>query len=962
MNRLVILCFLLVIFTVNAQQQTRLPLRDYFFETWNTRSGLPHNSINSLAQTQDGYLWVGTWEGLARFNGQEFKLFTRSEITDLPDSGVRALTPTSDGGLLIAGARGGISLYQHRQWDTQPNAQAMVNHVFKSKNEDLWLALENDGVFYRPAKSTQDIPIIQNVSAYRIIEDKQGTIWAATSDGLYKIVNYTATLMTPHHGLPDAPVYTLLITREGRLVIGSERGARVLNGNVFESPHPQLSAESISSLLEDNHGDLWFGTINKGVFRLSVDGIEQLDAKNGLPANRILSLLQDRENSIWVGTNAGVFRLREAPFSSWGKKRGLSSDYVRTVLSHSDGSLWIGGSTGLDRLQNNKITQIKGTKQGSPYSVLSLLEQSQGDVWVGTYTSGVLKVVNNELVPYLNRDNGLGSNEVRSLLFDSKNRLWIGSAMGLTRVNTDGSLVQFTNEKELPSGFILALSEDKRANIWIGTGNGVVVYNTQTDKFKPIQFPKAFSAKYAFGFYIDDKYTWMATDRGLLRYQHSNGHMTILGRELGLPVDKLFQIVPFKDSLWLSSNRGIIEVNYKQVNQLLDSATKGSQTLAFQLYDEGDGMLSAQANGGSTPSATVHSDGTIWFATAKGVSTVKPARLKEATEIPLPTIVESFSVDGKPMLLPVDGDTLVLPPGVTRLSFHYAGLSFIMPQRLNFQTKMKGFNDEWVDRFHIATAEYTNLPAGKYSFAVRSAYPNTDWQQNDKVIHFEIQSHFWQKTSFKLVVFFIFVVVIYSAYRYRLYRYKQVEKELTSRVVKQTQALQEQASAFAYQATHDQLTDLPNRRAFDGWLADNFTDFKARNTPLAIAIMDIDHFKRINDGWSHLIGDQVICEVANILKAHCEGEQEVARWGGEEFTFVFPDMNTVQAQQLCEQLRKEIENNDFSSIAQGLSVTVSFGVSDSDNVDDYDRLLSRADQALYKAKNNGRNRVECIAS
>lgn len=960
MNRLVILCILLVIFSVDAQQQTRLPLRDYFFETWNTRTGLPHNSINSLAQTQDGYLWVGTWEGLARFNGQEFKLFTRSEITDLPDSGVRALTPTSDGGLLIAGARGGISLYQHRQWDTQPPAQAMVNHIFKSKNDNLWLALENDGVFYRSASSTQDIPIIQNVSAYRIIEDPKGVIWAATSDGLYKIVNYKPTLMTPQQGVPDAPVYTLLITREGRLIIGSERGARILNGGLFESPHPQLEAEPISSLLEDDHGDLWFGTINKGVFRLSVDGLEQLDAKNALPANRILSLLQDRENSIWVGTNAGVFRLREAPFSSWGKKRGLSSDYVRTVLSHSDGSLWIGGSTGLDRLHNNQISHIKGTKQGSPYSILSLLEQNQGDVWVGTYTSGVLKVVNNELVPYLNRDNGLGSNEVRSLLFDSKNRLWIGSAMGLTRVNTDGSLNQFTNEKELPSGFILALSEDNSANIWVGTGNGVVVYDSQTDVFNPVEFPAEFAAQYAFGFYIDDKYTWMATDRGLVRYQHSNAKMTILGRELGLPVDKLFQIVPFKDSLWLSSNRGIIEVNYKQVNELLDSKSNNRGTLAFQLYDEADGMHSAQANGGSTPSATAHSDGTIWFATAKGVSTVKLERLKEATKIALPTIVESFSVDGKPTSLPIDGETIILPPGVTRLSFQYAGLSFIMPQRLNFQTKLEGFNNEWVNRQHIATAEYTNLPAGKYSFAVRAAYPNTDWQQNHKVVNFEIQSHFWQKTSFKLFMFFLFVVVIYSAYRYRLYRYKQVEKELTSRVVKQTQALQEQASAFAYQATHDQLTDLPNRRAFDGWLADNFSDFKACKKSLAIAIMDIDHFKRINDGWSHLIGDQVICEIANILKAHCEGEQEVARWGGEEFTFVFPDTSAVQAQEMCEKLRKCIENKNFSNIAEGLSVTVSFGVSDSGDVDDYDRLLSRADQALYKAKNNGRNRTEVM--
>lgn len=960
MNRLVILCFLLVVFTVDAQQQTRLPLRDYFFETWNTRTGLPHNSINSLAQTQDGYLWVGTWEGLARFNGQEFKLFTRSEITDLPDSGIRALTPTSDGGLLIAGSRGGISLYQHRQWDTQANAQAMVNHVFKSKRDDLWLALENDGVFYRTKNSDKDIPVIKNVSAYRVIEDEQGVIWAATSDGLYKIVNYKPTLLTPQHGLPNAPVYTLLLTRDGRLIVGSEKGARVLSGDTFESPHPQLNGESISSLLEDNHGDIWFGTINKGVFRLSVDGLEQLNAKNGLPANRILSLLQDRENSIWVGTNAGLFRLREAPFSSWGKKRGLSSDYIRTVLSHSDGSLWIGGSTGLDRLQNNQVSHVEGTKQGSPYSVLSLLEDKQGDVWVGTYTSGVLKVVDGKLVPYLNRDNGLGSNEVRSLLFDSKKRLWIGTARGVTRVNTDGSLEQFTNKKELPNGFILALNEDNVGNIWVGTGNGVVVYDTQSSVFTSVDFPAEFSTQYAFGFYIDDNYTWMATDRGLVRYQHANGEMAILGRELGLPVDKLFQIVPFKKSLWLSSNRGIIQVNYQQVNQLLDAELSRGNALDFQLYDEGDGMLSAQANGGSTPAATAHKDGTIWFATAKGVSTIRPERLKEATKVTLPTIVESFSVDGKPMALPVEGETVILPPGVSRVSFQYAGLSFIMPQRLNFQTQLKGFNNQWVNRKQIATAEYTNLPAGKYTFSVRAAYPNTQWQDNHKVIHFEIQSHIWQKNSFKFSMFIIFIVLIYSVYRYRLYRYKQVEKELTSRVVKQTKALQEQASAFAYQATHDQLTDLPNRRAFDSWLADNFADFKARNKPLSIAIMDIDHFKRINDGWSHIIGDQVICEVANILKAHCKGEQEVARWGGEEFTFVLPENNAFQAQQLCEQLRKEIENKDFSDIAPGLSVTVSFGIADSYNVDDYDRLLSRADQALYIAKNSGRNRTEVM--
>jgi len=237
----------------------------------------------------------------------------------------------------------------------------------------------------------------------------------------------------------------------------------------------------------------------------------------------------------------------------------------------------------------------------------------------------------------------------------------------------------------------------------------------------------------------------------------------------------------------------------------------------------------------------------------------------------------------------------------------------------------------------------------------------TQWQQNEQEIRFVIQAHYWQKLSFKLMLFFTFLVTIYAIYKYRLYHYKKVEAELTKRVEKQTQDLQEQANAFAYQATHDQLTDMPNRRAFDSWLAANFATYKQQNKILAIAIMDIDHFKRVNDGWSHIVGDKVICEIAKILKSHCEGEQQVARWGGEEFTLVFPNKTAAEAKLMCELLREEIANNDFSVIAAGLhQVTASFGVSDSNNIDDYDRLLSGADQALYKAKNGGRNRTEIM--
>lgn len=962
LSKMIRVClFLLMLITPQCAtaQATRLPLNDYFSETWNTRSGLPHNSINSIVQTKDGYIWIATWEGLARFNGREFKLFTRSEITGLPDSGLRSLVPQADGSLYISGARGGISHLRKGHWSAQKNASAMVNHVLKTSDNKIWLALEGDGVAYRD-ENEEDKSVLINLSAYRLVEDGEGVIWAGTSDGLYQIKNKVAKLITPKSGLPTGPIYTLFMSQEGQLIVAGEKGAWRYVSNRFVSIDEQLDGIAISSVLQDNHNALWFGTINKGVFRLSELGLERLDSGAGLPANRILSLLQDRENSIWIGTNGGVHRLREAPFSAWTKKRGLSGDYVRTVLPHSDGSVWIGSSTGLNRILGDKVESISLANKGDPLSILSLAEDQHGHVWIGTYTSGLMRVIDGKIYPVKSRDNGLSSNEVRALLFDKQQRLWVGTATGLSRIDPDGTTLQYTTKQGLPGEFIIALALDGLGNVWAGTGVGAAMFNNVLGQFKEQAFPKQFNAQYAFGFYAQNDLMWMATDRGLVRFNIVTGDIAILGREQGLPVDKLFQLVAQGDSFWLSSNRGILEVKQQQVNELLDNPQNSkNKRLQYQLYDEGDGMLSAQANGGSNPAAAFHQDGSIWFATAHGVSTVMPERLKKAAQISLPTVIESLYVDGKSTPLAFDGKDIILPPGASRLSFNYAGLSFIMPQRLNFQTKLLGYNDTWVNRQQLTITEYTNLAPGKYTFIVRAGYPNGQWQNNSKSITFVIQSYFWQKLSFKVMLFLALVILSFALYKYRLYHFKKIEKELTLRVIQQTKDLQQQADAFAHQATHDQLTDLPNRRAFDTWLADNFSDFKQQSLPLAIAIMDIDHFKRINDGWSHIIGDRVICVVAHLLSECSEVDtSQIARWGGEEFTLFFPNKTAQQAALVCEELRMKIANYDLSNIASDLTVTVSFGVADSLTVNDYDRLLAQADQALYQAKNHGRNRVE----
>ncbi|WP_462177452.1 two-component regulator propeller domain-containing protein [Pseudoalteromonas gelatinilytica] len=957
MVRVVSCIFLFFCFSAFADS-ARLSLSDYFTETWSTRAGLPHNSINGVTQTKDGYIWVATWEGLARFNGREFKLFTRTEIPGLPDSGLRSLIAMENGDLYIVGARGGIALRSHGGWRALPSSSAMVNHALVTEQGELWLALEGQGIVYRASVTATEQKLLDKLSAYRLLQDKTGTVWAATSDGLYQINDMQVSKVSEDSGLPNASVFTLLLTQSGTLIVGTEKGAWQKQNDKFVAINPVLNNESIASLLEDAQGDLWFGTINKGVFRLSSLGLENLAADDGLPNNRILSLLQDREKSIWVGTNAGLFRLREAPFTNWSQSRGLASDYVRTVLSHSDGSLWVGSSNGLNRIENGKLITLTQAYEKDPLSVLSLTEDKQGGVWVGTYTAGLMKVVNGQIYPVKNRSNGLISNEVRAVFFDKADNLWIGTAGGLTKIDPAGQTELFTTEDGLIGDFIMAIVEDDHGRLWVGTGVGVSIYDPATKQFKTLEFPKQFSTEYAFGFYLDGDNMWLATDRGLVRYNLSTDKMSLFGRDQGLPVDKLFQVIEQGDSLWLTSNRGIIQVNKAQLVALLDNPEKiKPMSVSMQLYDEGDGMLSAQANGGSNPAAVLHSDGQVWVATAKGVAIATPERLKEASKRRLSTVIESFEVDGKPITLPVGNEVLSLPAGVSRVSFNYAGLSFIMPGRLNYQTQLSGYNQQWVDRGRLAITEYTNLPPGDYTFKVRAGYPNSDWQNNEQVLRFKIAPYFWQKTSFKLFILIAVLFTAYVIYKYRLYHYKRIEIELTEKVEQQMHDLQTQADAFAHLANHDQLTQLPNRRAFDMWLSENFNQFQRDNKTLSIAIMDIDHFKLINDNFSHLIGDKVICEIARLLRMNFPDEGYAARWGGEEFTLLFPYKNAEEAARLCEIIRLEIAGYDFSELAQGLSVTVSFGVADNTQVADYDRLLSHADNALYNAKNNGRNQI-----
>jgi ligand-binding sensor domain-containing protein len=447
-----------------------------------------------------------------------------------------------------------------------------------------------------------------------------------------------------------------------------------------------------------------------------------------------------------------LIRLRRAPFITVSTRQGLNGDYVRTVMTHSDGSILVGTSTGLNRIRDGRVEQINWDQHTQP-SVLSLGEATDGSVWVGTYTDGLLHWKNGQLTPVLQQSNGLPGNEVRAILTDHQQNLWIGTASGLSVLRPNGTLHTYSADDGLPASFIMALQEDEQHRIWVGTGVGVSVFHN--GKFEHIDISAMENAEYAFGFYSEPGYMWMTTDRGLLRYRSSDGAIGMVGRKNGLPIDKLFQVIPDNMGyLWLSSNRGMIRISKAEAVDVIEGRKR---QIAVTTFGESDGMISAQANGGSMPAATRAGDGGIWVATARGAVMVHPERLGEFSKTRLAAVVESVESNTTPL----DND-YTFPAGTTRIRINYSGLGYVLPERIRYRTRLEGFDPQWIDRENNTSAEYTNLPPGNYRFNVSASYPNGEWNGADTVINLRINPFFWQRPLFQVLLVLLFLLALFG--------------------------------------------------------------------------------------------------------------------------------------------------------------------------------------------------------
>ncbi len=952
-------------------------LGNYAIKHWTTQDGLPQNSIRDIVQTPDGRMWFATWEGLVSYDGLDFHVQNRGSDPALPDNGIGALALDASGNMWFSDSRGDIGRHDSdgswHFWQHEASAPATLIQSMKvDRHDDVWMLFENHGLgtmthagrfhYITPAHNEPLSGIYRNMAF-----DDADALWLGSYSGIIirdrdgHVRQPPASWDLPH-GLSwpyHAP--------DGRFWIVSD--SQIFS---FADNQPRLAYDlrdrgRVTALLQDRHGSLWVGTEDHGLLRLSGSRIEVMPDTLDPTGGRILSLAEDSEGSIWVGTNAGLFRLQETPFSSLRRHNGLSGDFVRTVMEDHTGALWVGTDGGLSRIMHNDPpeTLYLPTRSGHQPEVLSSVEDQDGTVWLGTYADGLFAVALDGTISHLGAENGLPAGNVRALAFDHDHELVIGTQHGLYRLAARDRVERYA-AGTTPTGLITAVMA-RGDTLWIGTLDGArVIHDGRT---RTIRFNGVDGAHTIFGFTAIDGDLWLTTDRGLYRYRQ--GRMTHIGREAGLPVDSVFTLIRDQRGFaWLTSNRGLFRIALAD----LDAAADGRQgTLNYIQLDETNGLGSSQASGSAQPGATLRRDGSLWVATAIGLATTDTNSFDKflVKPPPPPVALDGLALDGRDIPVLRKGDVLHVPSR-HNLTIRYTAPSYLAPREILFRTTITGAGSAWTTTGRSRTLELTSLPPGAYTLTTSAAHPGQIWPRPVTLVRFVIDPKWWQRRQFWILCSAILCIVIALSYWGIVWSYKAEASRLSRIIRSRTKDLEAQTrekdallarleiqiDLTARQAREDALTGVYNRRAFDEAVEKMLTGANAGGPDFCLAIIDIDHFKAINDTYSHQTGDQILRQVATVLETHTHPADMVARIGGEEFGILLPAQTLDMAATRLESVRDAFhEKTDWEiSRSTGL-VTFSAGLTRFEPADTIKTLMRRADLLLYGAKHAGRDRT-----
>lgn len=763
----IVLSFLAPVLAIAAAGERGRPLAldpamspgRYVLERWTIDDGLPQAAVTAIAQTPDGYLWVGLEVGLARFDGVSFRTFDHQNTPGLTD-GVYALAVARDGSLWI-GSYNGLTVMKDGRFRSFSRADGFPNDnvwsIAERRDGTVWIGT-SAGIAVHSAGKFRRYTVADGLPSdvvLALLEDPAGVLWAGTTRGLARLRNgrfeaVSHPLMPKHpisvlvadgpalwigskgsglvryengaarrfttaDGLGSDFILSMTRSESGALWIGANGGpmTRYFNGRFTSFGSAEQSTWAI---FEDSDGSLWFRD-PAGLARFKSPKILTLGTEEGLSGNTILAILQDRSGAVWVGTaGAGLNREVNGHIEKFGKAEGVPGPVILSILERRDGSIWIATSAGMARFDGKRFRPVTGPAaaySGPP--VVSMFEDTDGSLWLGTNGGGALHVPANLSQP-LTSVAGLPST-VGDIHRDRRGVLWFATTDGLGRM--DGrTLRMFRKEHGLRSNVVSSLEEDSQGVLWLAMwGGGIARVRGDTIR----------------SFSVRD----------------------------GLPDDNVNRVIPGdQGKLWLATNRGIDAVQIASLDQFERKEIPHIQAIH---YGTSEGMRSRECNGGVDPAGWRLRSGAIWFPTMEGVAIVDPRALRIDPRPP-PVVIEGVIADNRNLDAsgPIEFDSRV-----RHLQVLYTAISFYSPRDLTFEYQLEGFDNGWIPAGNARTAYYTNVPPGSYRFRVRAT--NSDGIRNDRgaSVPIRVRPRFHESWPFYLLLAVTGAMLLFGVYRWR---------------------------------------------------------------------------------------------------------------------------------------------------------------------------------------------------
>ncbi|MCX7722865.1 MAG: histidine kinase [Verrucomicrobiae bacterium] len=818
----------------------------FIIDVWGNEHGLPQSSVIAIEQTRDGYLWLGTLNGLVRFDGVRFKVYDEGNTPALGSSRIVYLFQDSSGYLWIGTEDAGVVLVKDgvlRPLDIgRGSRESRLVSACEDATGAVWLYTA-DGQLCRHKAGSVDVWRFGSeiFSACRLVAaEKAGPLWVAVDWGIYGF-QQTGSLeprqLPPlEYVIPAAKVDYVLASRAGGYWLLADGRVQKWFGNRLErdfGPYPWKPTARVSAACEDPVGNLVVGTLNEndGVYWFGPDGrAEHISSKVGLSHDGVLSLRFDREGNLWVGTDGGgLNRIRRRSFYVAAASRGW---VVQSVYPDAQGALWMGFNAGGVTYWRDGFVRDFGAAEGLTLNPLpgarpnfwTVFVDRDQRVWVGTRGDGLFQFMADRFEPV--EGAAVLGPHILAIHQDRAGRLWFGTENGVGCFDGQ-SWSMYTTQHGLSANAVRAIADDPAGNVWLGTvGGGLNCF--RDGRFTWLRRTDGLPSDNVTALMADpDGVLWVGTGNGLVRLQGTN--LVVFTTEHGLAANSVSYIVEdTQGCLWIGSNAGLTRVCKRALEAFASGRTN---FVPMRVYGRADGLPTSECTAGSQPAACRTPDGRLWFPTVRGLVWVDPARLVSNTNAPY-VIIESVLVDGREQstneFWVSTLEHVVVPPGRERIEIFFTAVGLTAPERVRFRYRLEGHEHDWVELRRSEAgqrpfARYSRVPPGQYRFVVKACNEDGVWNETGAVLGITVPPPFWRTWWFTSLSVLALLAVVGGAVHF--FSAQRFQRQLA--LLRQREAVERERARIA-RDLHDQLGASLAQMALLGELAEEAKDSPAK--------------------------------------------------------------------------------------------------------------------------------------